>query len=175
MNFFDERFPFRIVAEAAGLKHDTAAKWISRNYLVMSQADQETSGPGAGKKLTARTSQQTILAAELNRRGMRPEDACEAAISFAHEGEAKGHPLAAPGRKPGHLFSDGLTLFFLNREDPRQSNVRYLTGEEPIKRFSTQLDAVDLEMLFHMRIEALGVERLSAISDMKASNKGGEN
>jgi len=175
MNFFDKRFPFRIVAEAAGIKHDTAAKWISRNYLVMRTEDRETSGRGAGKLLSARTSQQTILAAELNRRGMSPEHACEAAICFAHEGEVKGHHHATVSRRPGHLYPDGLTLFFLNRESPWLSTVRHFTGEEPIKKIRLELDAVDLEMLFQMRIGALGVELLLAISDMKAACEAGAN
>jgi hypothetical protein len=63
----------------------------------------------------------------------------------------------------------------LNREDPWQSTVRHFTGEEPIKEIRLELDAVDLEMLFQMRIEALGVERLSAIEDMKAAREAGVN
>ncbi len=106
MNFFDLHFSFPTACLAAGLKHDTGAKWIKRGYLVMRAEDREVVGRGGAKMLTARTTLQFLLGAELNRQGLSPYDACEAALCFSHEGDFKGQLNAKRDRSPGHLYPE---------------------------------------------------------------------
>ena len=178
MNFFDLHFSFPTVCLAAGLKHDTGAKWIKRGYLVMRSEDREVVGRGGAKMLTARTTLQLLLGAELNRQGMSPLDAGEAALCFSHEGDLKGHLNAKRDRSPGHLYpelpGDGYkirTWFFPNREDPMRSKVELHSSETPIGRFivppTGRVEALDLEVFFMMNLGKLGVDVHSAIKDMK--------
>ena len=170
-NFFDRRFPFPRVADAAGIMHATAAKWINRGFLVVRPEDREETGRGGRKMLSAGTTLQTILAVELNRLGMRPEDACEAAIKFAHWSDIKGEVGAKYDRPAGHLFpgrlTDVLTLFIPNRVDAQLSKVERIEANVPIGKIRSCLDAVDLEMLFYFRLGGLGVDVHRAIADMK--------
>lgn len=167
MGFFQKQYSFPLVAEAAGMKHDTVAKWIARGDLVMRPEDREEIGRGGRKMLSAHTTLQLILAAELWRRGMSANAACEAAIQFSHFGDIKGQMGAKRDRKPGHLFPDGLTLFFPNRQDPASSKVRGYAETAPISEIRMELDAVDLEILFFRGLGGLGVDAHSAIAEMK--------
>lgn len=155
MYFFDLHFTITRAADAAGMKHDTASKWIKRGELVLKLADREKVGRGGGVILTARTTLQLILAAELHRRGLKVPDACEAALNFAHFGDIEGEMGATRTRQPGHLHSDGITLLIIDRVHPDRSKVRHFTGSETLENFRTNLDAVDIEALFWMRLGSL--------------------
>lgn len=168
MAFFETHFGLPLVATAAGRKHDTVSKWIKRDELVLATADREKVGRGGGVNLSARTSLQLALAAELNKRGLSVPDACEAAINFAHQGDIAGEMGAKYNRKAGHLFRDGLTLFMINRENPMACQVRHFTGKEPLESIRMSLDAIDLEMFFYPFLSKLGLDALKAMQEMKA-------
>lgn len=180
MNFFDLHFSFPTACLAAGLKHDTGAKWIKRGCLVMRAEDREVVGRGGAKMLTARTTLQFLLGAELNRQGLSPYDACEAALCFSHEGDFKGQLNAKRDRSPGHLYpelpGDGnkmRTWFLPNREKPMFSKVELHSEETPISKFRVppagRVEVIDLEIFFMMNLGKLGVDVHSVIKDMKDS------
>lgn len=167
MSFFENLYSFPIVADAAGVKYPAAAKWVERGDLVMRPEDRQVIGRGGRKMLSPNTSLQFILAAELNRRGLKTSEACEAALNFAHYGQIKGQKGAAMNRNPGRLFVNGLTLLFIDRENPDRSSVEHFSGLERVKEISTRLDAVYLEWLFLSRLGMLGIDAVAAVQEMK--------
>lgn len=171
MSFYEMRFALPIAARAAGLKPDTLHKWIARGDLVMRRDDSQEGGHGVTKYLSARTTLQLILSAELARRGLKTGDACEAAINFAHDGEIEGQLHAKHTRKSGHLFPGTadkvLTMFVIDRNNPTRSKVRRVEASAPIGKNRPLFDAIDLEVLFTPALKALEVDVTDAIAAMK--------
>lgn len=170
MSFFQMHFALPLAATAAGLKHDTASKWIGRGELVMKPQDREKIGRGGGVILSALTTLQLIVAGELTRRGLKVSDACEAALQFAHWGQVKGEMGAKRDRKPGHLFPDGLTLLCIDRTEPDQSKVRHYTGAEKLGGtfMSHGFDAVELKTLLYLKLGGLGIDVHAAMTEIQS-------
>jgi hypothetical protein len=166
--FFDTRHSITTAAQAAGLKPDTVSKWIRRGELVMRPEDREQRGRGGGVILSAHTAVQLILAGELTRRGMTVPDACEAALTFAHEGDIAGEMGAKHCRAPGCLFPAGqITLLVINRARPELSKVQAFDPDTALQNMRTRLDAIDVETLLMMRLGFLGVDVHAAMKEIR--------
>lgn len=167
MSFFNMHFPLPLAANAAGMKHDTASKWIARGELVIRPEDREKVGRGGGVILSARSTLQLILAAELTCRGLKVSDACNVALDFAHMGDIAGEAGAKQSREPGHLFPEGLTILVINRTNPDRSKIRNYSGDEKLKDNLSVLDAVNVGHLFSMRLGSLGIDVHDAMQEIR--------
>lgn len=106
----NQRFPFPLVAEAAGINYETMKRWALRGHLVMRDEDRSSMGRGGQRQLSFHTTLQAVIMAELVRKGVSLPAASEAAKKFAHSGDET--------RGPGELFQNAATFIVVNENDP---------------------------------------------------------
>jgi len=106
-------------------------QWARRGKLVMRDDDRADLGKGVERSLSLQTTIQAIIMAELSRRGVGLDTASNAAMKFAHTGDAD--------RNPGGLFHGGSTILAANDFGPVRHRLFVMREDESMADFEAKL------------------------------------
>lgn len=111
----DAHYTLSRVASAADTPTPVLSRYLEHGVIRLRHGDIDSSTPGIPRQFGVRRVLQVALTRTLNKLGVAPQRAADAALVWTDQG--------APGVGPGEVFANGLTFLAIDDAGPRIVNV----------------------------------------------------